>query len=34
MCPGPKFGIFVRPNEAEIGDFPPIDEFDELEDEI
>ncbi len=33
-CPGPKFGIFVRPVEADTGDFPPIDDFDEDLDEI
>ena len=32
MCPGPKFGIFVRPMDAEIGDYPP--EFDSDLDEI
>jgi tubulin-specific chaperone B len=33
-CPAPKFGIFVRPCDAKYGDYPPIDDFDELEDEI
>ena len=34
QCNGPKFGIFVRPTDAKYGDFPPIDDFDEDEDEI
>jgi len=33
-CPGPKFGIFVRPAEAHVGEFPPIDDFDDELDEI
>jgi tubulin-folding cofactor B len=33
-CPAPKFGIFVRPMEALVGDYPPIDDFDEDLDEI
>lgn len=33
-CPGPKFGIFVRPSEAQFGDFPPVDDFDMDLDEI
>lgn len=32
-CPD-KFGIFVRPNECTVGDFPPIDDFDSDLDEI
>ena len=31
---GTKFGLFIRPKDANFGDFPPIDEFDENEDEI
>jgi tubulin-folding cofactor B len=31
---GSKFGIFIRPKDAKVGDYPPIDEFDENEDEI
>ena len=30
----PKFGIFVRPKDLQIGNFPPVDDFDEDEDEI
>lgn len=33
-CPAPKFGIFVRPMEASVGDYPPVDDFDEDLDEI
>ena len=33
-CPANKFGIFVRPMEADVGDYPPIDDFDEDLDEI
>ena len=33
-CPGSKFGIFVRPMEAAVGDYPPVDDFDEDLDEI
>lgn len=29
-----KFGIFIRPKDAKFGDFPPVDDFDENEDEI
>ena len=31
---GPSFGIFVRPNECQVGDYPPIDDFDAELDEI
>ena len=31
---GSKFGLFIRPRDANFGDFPPVDEFDENEDEI
>ena len=31
---GSKFGTFVRPKDAQVGDFPPVDDFDEDEDEI
>lgn len=31
---GSKFGIFIRPKDANYGDFPPMDDFDEDEDEI
>lgn len=31
---GTKFGIFVRPKDAQFGEFPPLDDFDEEEDEI
>ena len=30
----PKYGCFVRPDYLQCGDFPPIDVFNELEDEI
>jgi len=33
-CPGPKFGIFVRPCDLNVGDYPEIDPFDADEDEI
>ena len=34
-CPGgSKFGIFIRPKDAKFGDYPPVDDFDEDEDEI
>ena len=26
-CPGKNFGLFVRPTDLQVGDFPPIDEF-------
>ena len=31
---GSKFGIFIRPKDANFGDFPPLDDFDAEEDEI
>lgn len=31
---GSKFGIFLRPKDARFGEFPPLDDFDEAEDEI
>lgn len=31
---GSKFGIFIRPKDAKFGDFPPMDDFDEEQDEI
>ena len=31
---GSKFGIFIRPKDAQFGDFPPLDDFNEDEDEI
>ena len=31
---GSKFGIFIRPKDANFGDFPPVDDFDEDQDEI
>ena len=33
-CDGNKFGAFVRPNELQMGDFPPVDDFDAELDEI
>ena len=33
-CSGANFGVFVRPNELQQGDFPPIDDFDAELDEI
>lgn len=32
-CPD-KFGIFVRPKDLQVGDYPPVDDFDEDLDEI
>ena len=32
--PCKNMGLFVRPNELDIGDFPPIDDFDADLDEI
>ena len=29
-----KFGVFIRPAEIKVGDYPPLDDFDEDEDEI
>lgn len=29
-----KFGLFVRPSQVEVGDYPELDEFDEDEDMI
>ena len=31
---GDNCATFVRPNELEVGDFPEVDIFDEMEDEI
>jgi tubulin-folding cofactor B len=31
---GPKFGVFVRPERVEVGEFPVVDEFDEDLEEI
>ncbi|CDW90329.1 UNKNOWN [Stylonychia lemnae] len=31
---GSKFGVIIRPKDARFGDFPPLDDFDENEDEI
>lgn len=31
---GDNYGVMVRPDKVEVGDFPPIDEFADLEDEI
>lgn len=31
---GDKYGLFLRPNDLKTGDYPPIDIFDEGEDEI
>jgi len=34
-CPvGSKYGLFIRPKEMRVGDFPPQDDFNEDEDEI
>ena len=33
-CPGNKWAVFVRPCEANIGDYPPEDDFDLDNDEI
>lgn len=27
----PNFGVFVRPERLEVGDFPPVDDFDDEE---
>ncbi len=32
--PGAKFGVFVRPMDTLVGDYPPVDDFDEDLDEI
>ena len=32
-CPS-KCGVFIRPNDARYGDFPPLDDFNEDEDVI
>ena len=29
-----KFGLFIRPKDAKFGEYPPVDDFDEEEDEI
>ncbi len=31
---GSKFGVFIRPKDAQFGDYPPVDDFDEDMDEI
>lgn len=31
---GDKYGLFLRPNDIKVGEYPPIDIFDEDEDEI
>jgi tubulin-folding cofactor B len=31
---GNKFGVIIRPKDARFGDFPPVDDFDEEEDQI
>lgn len=32
--PGPKFGLFLRPNDLKVGDYPALNDFDAEEDEI